>query len=226
MALRAGGSGGAGDEDDRLLLLVELAHAQHQLRDYPAASAALSSAVEISRSRGVQRQEQLAAARASDANSHVGPCENLFRREGDYWTIVYEARLIRLRHVNGLTAIQFLIRRPGEPFHVTRVAAAMDHDGASAVAINGVRAQAAAGNGGAVRLGEGDSRDAAKGETNGGGDHLQRMRVRVTKAVHAALERIVEHHPVLGHRLGAWIKTGMICSYTPDPAKPAYWLTS
>ncbi len=52
---------------------------------------------------------------------------NLFRKEGDYWTVVFDGRTIRLRDSRGLHYLAHLLRHPRHEFHaldlVTREAA-------------------------------------------------------------------------------------------------------
>jgi len=45
-----------------------------------------------------------------------------FRREGDYWTIVFRDRLVRVRHTKGLEYISLLLRQPGKRVHVSQMA--------------------------------------------------------------------------------------------------------
>jgi len=61
----------------------------------------------------------------------------------------------------------------------------------------------------AVGLGGRDRRAASSAE---------RARLNVTKAVKAALSKISDSHPALGHHLTTSITTGTFCAYTPDPA--------
>jgi hypothetical protein len=49
---------------------------------------------------------------------------NVFRLEGDYWTIVFERKTVRLRSSKGLHYLAVLLRRPGEDVHVVDVEAA------------------------------------------------------------------------------------------------------
>ena len=42
---------------------------------------------------------------------------DLFRRDGEYWTIVYEGRTCRLRHSRGLYYLAQLLRVPGSEIH-------------------------------------------------------------------------------------------------------------
>src|SRR5712692_574089 len=44
--------------------------------------------------------------------------ENLFRREGEYWTLGYEGTTVRLKDTKGLHYIALLLREPGRKFHV------------------------------------------------------------------------------------------------------------
>jgi len=53
---------------------------------------------------------------ATPAEPHV------FRREGEYWTIVYERRVIRLHDAKGLRYLARLLGQPGRPVHVTELA--------------------------------------------------------------------------------------------------------
>jgi len=113
--------------------------------------------------------------------------DNLFRREGEYWTLAYEGTLLRLRDRKGMAALAFLLSRPGE-----RVAAALV-------------------------LGA----DRAEPETAAS---AEQFRVTVTKRIKAALTKIQEHHPSLGHHLTTCVKTGHICTYTPNPEQPVAWV--
>ena len=51
----------------------------------------------------------------------------------------------------------------------------------------------------------------------------ERARVSVTRAIRAALARIGDQNAALGAHLGATIRTGTFCSYTPDPRAPITW---
>jgi non-specific serine/threonine protein kinase len=52
---------------------------------------------------------------------------------------------------------------------------------------------------------------------------LERARVTVTKSIRAAVRRITREHPQLGAHLERSIRTGHICSYSPDPASGLRW---
>jgi DNA-binding response OmpR family regulator len=66
----------------------------------------------------------------------------------------------------------------------------------------------------AVGLGGRDRRVASSAE---------RARLMVTKAIRAALHKIRDNHPALGHHLDTSITTGTYCTYTPNPTTPLSW---
>jgi CheY-like chemotaxis protein len=66
----------------------------------------------------------------------------------------------------------------------------------------------------AIGLGGRDRRVASSAE---------RARLMVTKAIRAALHKLRDNHPALGHHLTTSITTGTFCTYTPDPTAPLSW---
>jgi tetratricopeptide (TPR) repeat protein len=50
--------------------------------------------------------------------NHAARSANLFRKEGEYWTIGYRGSLYRLRNLKGLQYIAYLVARPAERVHV------------------------------------------------------------------------------------------------------------
>jgi hypothetical protein len=73
----------------------------------------------------------LQAAQAGEA-SQVGmgtaaapeASRNVFRREGEYWTVCYEGAVVRLRDAKGLRHLARLLAQPGREFHVIDLEAA------------------------------------------------------------------------------------------------------
>jgi hypothetical protein len=62
--------------------------------------------------------------RAAPAGSHVpGRGANLWRREGDYWTIAYYGTTSRLRHSKGFGYLAELLRLPGREIHALELVA-------------------------------------------------------------------------------------------------------
>ena len=45
----------------------------------------------------------------------------VLRREGDFWTIAYDAAVVRLRDAKGLRYLEPLLRQPGRSFHVAEL---------------------------------------------------------------------------------------------------------
>ena len=89
----------------------------------------------------VQRLRQLATSHgvtADRAADIVGQADlargNLFRREGDYWTIAYQGKLVRLRDAKGLHYLARLLANPGRELHAVDIeaeAAPIAHPAAS-----------------------------------------------------------------------------------------------
>ena len=52
----------------------------------------------------------------------------------------------------------------------------------------------------------------------------ERARSAVTKTIKAAIRRLGMHDAALGFHLGATIKTGVLCVYTPDPGRRIGWV--
>jgi hypothetical protein len=64
-----------------------------------------------------RRAKRSAAAHRLLAESAGGPRGHIFRQEGEYWTIVYEGTLFRLRDGKGLQYLAYLLRHPDERIH-------------------------------------------------------------------------------------------------------------
>jgi len=52
------------------------------------------------------------------------PAANVFRREGHYWTLVYDGKTVCLKDAKGLRDIARLLASPGESIHVADLVAA------------------------------------------------------------------------------------------------------
>jgi hypothetical protein len=49
---------------------------------------------------------------------------NIFRREGDYWSVVFEGRTVRVRDLKGMRYLARLLAYPGREFHAPDLVAA------------------------------------------------------------------------------------------------------
>ena len=147
----------------------------------------------------VKEGGRLAAGRSEPAR------EGVFRFDGGFWTVGYEGDQMRLRDTSGLRCLAHLLRHPGREFHAVDLAALEPTPGAAAPpeAEAGEREAAAPGRPGEPRA--------------------DRTRATVTRAIRSALRRIEGSHAELGAYLGTTIKTGLYCSYTPDPRRPLQW---
>jgi tetratricopeptide (TPR) repeat protein len=79
--------------------------------------------------------ERIEAAQTADPGAHVESSHdeldersyvdvNSFRREGDYWSVVFDRRTVRLRDLKGMRYLARLIAHPGQEFHVLDLVAA------------------------------------------------------------------------------------------------------
>jgi tetratricopeptide (TPR) repeat protein len=185
---------------------------------------------------------------AASATTHT----NLFRREGDYWSVVFEGRTVRVRDLKGMRYLAQLLAHPGREFHVLELVAAetgqqvalgdageiLDERAKTAyrrrlAEIEDDIEQARA-LGDATREAQADAerdfvvRELARAVGLGGRDRRaasasERARSGVTRAIRQGIARIGEHHPELGEHLNHAVRTGTYCAYLPDPRAPAGW---
>ena len=177
---------------------------------------------------------------------------NVFRREGDYWSVVFDGRTVRVRDLKGVRYIAQLLANPGREFHVLDLVAGetgqpmalgdagvmLDERAKTAyrrrlAEIEDDIEQARALDD-AVREAQADAerdflvRELARAVGLGGRDRRatsgsERARSGVTRAVRQAIARIGEHNPQLGEHLDRTVRTGTYCVYVPDPGTPAAW---
>ena len=100
-ALRAGG------RQDQADLELEAAHAV------------------LDRIEAAQTADPAARVEGRDAlDDQTDPDLNMFRREGDYWSVVFEGRTVRVRDLKGMRYLARLLAHPGRDFHVLDLVAA------------------------------------------------------------------------------------------------------
>jgi hypothetical protein len=90
----------------------------------------------------VEETEPSGVGRAAEAAAPTAS-RNLFRREGEYWTIAYQGSVVRLRDAKGLRHLARLLAQPGREFHVVDLEAANRQPGSPAAV--GPRGRAGAG---------------------------------------------------------------------------------
>ncbi|TCM44855.1 transcriptional regulator [Kribbella sp. VKM Ac-2568] len=64
---------------------------------------------------------------------------NTFRREGDYWTVVFEAQTVRMRDLKGMHYLARLLADPGREYHVLDLVGAEIDSGAQVDSSQGAR---------------------------------------------------------------------------------------
>ena len=115
----------------------------------------------------------------------------VFRREGDYWTIAYDAAMVRLRDAKGLRYLEPLLRHPGRSFHVAElIRVTARPDGRRPVVEDGTA------------------------------EAVERARKAVTNRIRQTLARITSVHQILGLHLRNAVHTGTRCAYTPERPTP------
>jgi hypothetical protein len=57
---------------------------------------------------------------------------NVFRREGEYWTIIYEGAALRLKDTKGLRYLSELVHNPGREFHAIELVSTVHESARSA----------------------------------------------------------------------------------------------
>jgi tetratricopeptide (TPR) repeat protein len=198
--------------------------------------------LELQAARTILDQIEVAAGATSETN--------IFRREGDYWLMVFEGRTVRVRDLKGIRYLAQLLANPGREVHVLDLVAAemgqqmalgdageiLDQRAKSAYRrrlaeieddIEQARALEDA-----EREAQADAerdflvRELARAVGLGGRDRRagsasERARSRVTRAVRQGIARIGEHHPQLGEHLTRSVRTGTYCAYAPDPSDAA-----
>ena len=69
--------------------------------------------------------------------SSSSPAENIFRKDGDFWTVTHGEKTFRLRNLKGLEYIAYLLAHPGVRIHACDLVAVVEgralHDAAASV---------------------------------------------------------------------------------------------
>jgi tetratricopeptide (TPR) repeat protein len=126
--------------------------------DRASAAEKFDAAIEIYRARGVSTRlvEYLTAYKMRDlgpkaTGANAGGAEHperpksrvagAFRKEGEFWTIIYDHATIRLRDAKGLRYIAYLLARPGERIHVHDLVTAVEGCSADAQSRDSARSE-------------------------------------------------------------------------------------
>jgi tetratricopeptide (TPR) repeat protein len=147
----------------------------------------------------------LVAATAGEAHS-----SDVFRREGDYWTICFHGSMCRLRDTIGMHYIGRLLANPGMDFPAQDLVV---------VAQKSIDRRNRTGK---VDLSRTNGR---LHHENDEGAYRERARLMVTKRIKDVIGRIRDANPELARHLATCIRTGYTCSYIPEEDHPGNWLT-
>src|SRR5206468_1190921 len=181
-----------------------------------------------------------AGSAAAERQAAVAPeARNVFRCEGEYWTLGFDGKLCRVHDAKGLHDIAQLLRHPGEQFEARVLVAAGAGGGVESpvIELTGDDLRGMLGDAGPLldarakatyRRGLKELREELE-ETERFHDARRAARARaemealtalagltVTKRIKDAVGRIRESHPALGAHLAARVKTGSLCFYDPD----------
>jgi hypothetical protein len=183
----------------------------------------------------------------------VEPGANLFAREGDFWTVAHAGAVARVKDGKGMRQLAMLLARPGRELHVldmvasqgpvTRGSAATSDSLLDSQSRREVRGRIAELRDEAEEArAHNDALRAARAETEmdfllaelgrcvglGGRPRAavsdaERARQNVTRSIRAAIRHMASHHAPLARHLERTIRTGVFCSYQPDPRVPTAW---
>ena len=84
----------------------------------------LEEAADLCAELGMTGFSERVSALRDDLLAKPSAMDGVFRREGEFWTIVYEGQTFRVRDVKGLRYIASLLARPGRQVHVLELASA------------------------------------------------------------------------------------------------------
>jgi len=131
-----------------------------------------------------------------DSQSTAAPGTELFRREGDFWTVTFAGRTLRLRDGKGMRYLALLLTHPERRVAVGDLAQGLLEPSAAA----------------------------AESQSGQPEREAERLRTAVGKRIRAAIAHVEKHDPALGHYLRATIHTGYRCYHHGDPGRPVRWL--
>jgi hypothetical protein len=189
---------------------------------------------------------------ATPAPPKVARDESSLAHEGEYWVLHYAGVSLRLRDSIGMQLLARLLAEPGREFSALELRAGSGElrpppsdagpvlDDQAVLAYKRKRHEL----GSEIEEAEqwGDLGRAARarellgaleqqlsqaiglgGKQRRAASQLERARVTVTKAIRAAVRKLDKDHPKLGGHLERSIRTGHVCSYSPDPATAPDW---
>ena len=188
---------------------------------------------------------------AAPVDVEIADEANVFRQEGDFWTIAFRGTSTRQRDAKGLGYLAMLLASPSREFHVAEMVgvasepAVLGHAGdvldqeardAYQRRIVDLREEVEE----AESWNDPERAGRARAEIDSITSHLaaalglsgrsrrdadaaERIRKAVTNRIKASIAKIRRDHPALGVHLANAVRTGTYCSYVPD--EPVSWST-
>ncbi len=86
----------------------------------------------LDRIAAAQTTEPAAQVAGQDGTNAQAAADVSLRREGDYWSVVFEGRTVRMRDLKGMRYLALLLAEPGREFHVLDLVAAENPSAAPA----------------------------------------------------------------------------------------------
>jgi tetratricopeptide (TPR) repeat protein len=105
-------------EGSEPLALMEFRAARAVFQQVGAKLLAARAAQACGDTRGSDVGEQSADVQPAPHDAEGRDAGNVFRREGDFWSVVFEKQTVRLRDLKGLHYLARLLADPGREFHV------------------------------------------------------------------------------------------------------------
>ncbi len=106
----------AGSNEERAILEFRAARsAFERVGAVTQAAAAAQACGDAARDDAPAREQQAQTVLTTDLRVAD---ENIFRREGDYWSVVFHGQAVHLRDLKGLRYLAHLLTHPGRDFHV------------------------------------------------------------------------------------------------------------
>jgi len=182
-----------------------------------------------------------------------GASANVFRRDGDFWTVAHAGVVARVKDGKGMRHLALLLGSPGRELHALDMVAGPAARSLGAQSRGDALLDAQSRSAYRVRLAglnaeldearaQNDTARAARVEAElafllaelrrcvGSGGRprtvacaAERARQNVTRSIRSAIHRLAAHHGALGRHLERTIRTGVFCRYDPDPRAPIEW---
>lgn len=227
--------------------LAQVLIARGQPGDADAAQRLVTRARETARELGLVRVGSRAAGIRSPAAERRTATAATLRREGDFWTLEWNAQVSRVKDSDGLAYLARLLSTPGRAVAAIELVGGREPGDGDAIldvqARNGYRERLEELReelGEAERFGDVERGARARAEQEAiagelaravglGGRARQaaspggRARVNVTRAIARTLRRLNAESPGLARYLAAHVKTGFFCCYEPDVEHVVTW---